>query len=331
MDLSVEYLGLKLPHPFMPGASPLVDDLGSVRALEDAGAAAIVMRSLFEEQIVQEQLATYQYTDFHRESFAEAASFFPEPEAFRLGPDAYLNQLRKIKEAVDVPVIASLNGTTHSGWLEYARLIEQAGADALELNVYSVAADPQASGAELEKRTLEMMRSLKHLVKLPVAVKLSPFYSSLAHFAAGLVNAGADGLVLFNRLFQPDIDVDALEVKRVLRLSDNSELPLRLRWLGILSPQLRVPLAVSGGVHEAVDAVRALMAGARVVQMVSALLQHGPAHLAQVQADFVQWMQQHEYTSLRQLQGSMNLASCPDPGAYERANYMLLLQSWRPM
>jgi dihydroorotate dehydrogenase (fumarate) len=329
MDLSVKYLGLKLSHPFMPGASPLGDDLRSVRALEDAGASAIVMRSLFEEQLAQEQMLAHQVTDYSREMFPEARSFFPEPEDYRLGPDAYLEQLRRIKAAVEIPVIASLNGTTRAGWIDHARLIEQAGADALELNVYSVASDTELDGSLLEQRTLELVRAVKDTIRIPVAVKLSPFYTSLPNFARALERAGADGLVLFNRLFQPEIDVEALEVKRELHLSDASELPLRLRWLAILSPQLQIPLAVSGGIHGAVDAVRALMAGATAVQVVSALLQFGPSWLARLRTDVVQWMEEHQYTSMRQLRGSMNLATCPDPGAYQRANYIYLLQSWR--
>jgi len=331
MNLATRYLGLSLPHPFFPGASPLADDLDMVRRLEDAGAAAIVMRSLFEEQISQQQMAMHQYTDFHRECFAEAASFFPEPEEFRLGPDAYLEQLQKIKRATRVPVIASLNGTTLSGWIDYARLFEQAGADALELNVYLVAADPNVSSADLEARTIDLIRAIKGMVRIPVAVKLTPYYTSLAHFARRLDAAGADGLVLFNRLFQPEIDLDALEVKRSLRLSNSSELPLRLRWLGILSAQFDGQLAVSGGVHTAADAARAITAGAHAVQMVSALLTSGPEYLSQVIDQFARWMEEHEYESIDQLRGALNLKTCPDPGAYERANYMLTLQSWRPI
>jgi dihydroorotate dehydrogenase (fumarate) len=330
MNLSTQYLGLSLPHPFIPGASPLADEMASVRRLEDAGAAAIVMRSLFEEQISQEQMAMHQYTDFHRECFAEAATFFPEPESFRLGPEAYLEQLRRIKDAVDVPVIASLNGTTVAGWIEHARLIEQAGADALELNVYHVGGSPTVSALDLENRTIELVRAIKRRVHIPVSVKLSPYYSSLSHFAAQLDAAGADGLVLFNRLFQPEIDIEALEVRRALKLSNNSELPLRLRWLGILSAQIRGALAVSGGVHSAEDAVRAVMTGAHAVQLVSALLTSGPEYLAQILNDFRQWMDEHQYSSLDQLRGILNLRGCPDPGAYERANYMMTLQTWRP-
>ncbi len=331
MKLSTRYLGLELSHPFFPGASPLADDMDTVRRLEDAGASAIVMRSLFEEQISQEQMAIHQYTDFHRECFAEAASFFPEPEEFRLGPDAYLDQLRRIRMAVQIPVIASLNGTTRSGWIDHARLFEQAGADALELNVYVVAAAADVSAVDLENRTVELVRSIKAMVNIPVAVKLSPYYTSLAHFAQQLDSAGADGLVLFNRLFQPEIDVDALEVKRSLRLSHRSELPLRLRWLGILSPQFNGSLAVSGGVHTASDAARAIITGAHAVQMVSALLIWGPEYLKKVIDEFTHWMEEHEYESVDQLRGTLNLKACPDPSAYERANYMLTLQSQRPI
>jgi len=331
MNLATRYLGLTLRHPFFPGASPLADDLDTVRKLEDAGAAAIVMRSLFEEQISQEQMAMHQYTDFHRECFAEAASFFPEPEEYRLGPDAYLEQLQQIKRAVDVPVIASLNGATLSGWIEYARHFEKAGADALELNIYVVAAAPGVSSVDLENRTIELVKAVKQMVKIPLAVKLTPYYTSLAHFAGRLESAGADGLVLFNRLFQTEIDVDALEVRRSLRLSQSTELPVRLRWLGILSPQFGGSLAVSGGVHTAADAARAIMTGAHGVQMVSALLSSGPSYLAQVIKDFTNWMEEHEYTSIDQLRGALSLKTCPDPSAYERANYMLLLQSWRPL
>ncbi len=329
MDLSVKYLGLTLKDPFVPGASPLADELGSVRALEDAGASAIVMRSLFQEQMAQEQMLAHQASDFSRESFAEASSFLPEPEEYRLGPDAYLEQLRRIKETVAIPVIASLNGTSKSGWIEYARLLQQAGADGLELNIYAVATDPKAKGSELEQGTLELVEAVTAQVDLPVAVKLSPFYTALPHFARRLEGAHAKALVLFNRLFEPEIDIEALEMKRVLHLSDNSELPLRLRWLGILSPQLSIPLAVSGGVHGPLDAIRSLMAGATVVQLVSALLKNGPGYLARLRTDVVRWMEEHEYESLSQLRGSMNLASCPDPSAYERANYIFLLQSWR--
>ena len=330
MDLSVEYLGLKLAHPLLPGASPLADEVGTARALEDAGAPAITLRSLFEEQLTQEQLSTFMATEQYREFSPEASSVLPEPADYRLGPDAYLEQIRKIRAAVKVPVIASLNGTTLGGWVDFARLIEDAGASALELNLYAVPTDPGRDGAAVERDTLELVRTMKARVKIPVAVKLSPFYTSVASVARGLEEAGADALVLFNRLFEPDIDVDALEVKRVLHLSDSSELPLRLRWLGVLSGTVDASLAAAGGVHTVVDVVQAVMAGANAVQMVSALLHHGPQHLSKLRHELAQWLEEHEYGSLREMRGSMSLRSCPDPEAYERANYMLMLQSWKP-
>jgi dihydroorotate dehydrogenase (fumarate) len=329
MDLSTTYLGFRLPHPLMPGASPMVDDLDTVRRLEDAGAAAIVMHSLFEEQIEIEQAGTIHHMEVHAESFAEALSYFPRPDEYALGPDRYLDQLRRIKAAVAVPVIASLNGVTPSGWLEYARLLEQAGADALELNVYYVATDPSEGATRVEERLLEAARVVRAEARIPVAVKLSPFYSSLAHVAHALDEIGAGGLVVFNRFYQPDIDVEALEVVPHLRLSDSSELLLRLRWLAVLSGRVRASLAVSGGVHTVVDAVKALMAGAHAVQMVSALLQYGPEHLGRIRQGLSEWLEEHEYESLAQMQGSMSLQRCPDPAAFERANYMRVLQSWK--
>jgi dihydroorotate dehydrogenase (fumarate) len=331
MDLSTDYLGFKLPHPFMPGASPLADTLDGVRRLEDAGAAAIVLRSLFEEQLLQEQLVTHRYTDFHRDTFPEASSFLPEPELFHLGPHTYLEHLRKVRAAVKVPVIASLNGLTPASWVEHATLMEQAGASAIELNLFGVGADPRKKASELEDSTVELLRTMKAKVKIPIAVKLSPFYSSLSNFTAQLQDAGAAGVVLFNRLFQPELDIEALEVKRTLHLSDSSELPLRLRWLGVLSAQLHCSLAASGGVHSTADAVKALMAGAHAVQVVSLLLQKGPRELTSLITGLTTWLEEHEYASLAQLRGSMNYASSPDPSAYLRANYVMMLQSWTPL
>jgi len=328
MDLSTTYLGLKLSHPLMPGASPLVDDLDAVRQLEDAGAAAIVMHSLFEEQIVAEQMGTYRATEAPAESYAEALSYLPRQDEFVLGPDDYLEQLAAVKSAVALPVIGSLNGTTAGGWLEYATLIAQAGADALELNIYDVATDPDESADAIEARVEQILRTVKESIDIPVAVKLSQFYTGLPNFARRLDQAGADGLVIFNRFYQPDIDVEELEVSHALRLSDSSELQLRLRWLAILSGRLGCSLAVTGGVHTALDAVKSIMCGAHAVQMVSALLQHGPGYLARVRVDLEAWLEEHEYDSLTQMQGSMGLLRCPDPHAYERANYIHVLQSW---
>lgn len=330
MDLSTTYLGFTLPHPLMPGASPLVDDLDTVRRLEDAGAAAIVMHSLFEEQIEREDASTEEQIASLTHAHLEARSYLPPPSAFRLGPGEYLEQVRRIKAAVRVPVIASLNGSSPGGWLRYARLIQDAGADALELNVYMLATDPAQDGAAIEARTVEIVRDVRRAVTIPVAVKLSPFYTALANLAHRLDEAGADGLVLFNRFWQPGIDVEELEVRRELRLSEPSELPLRLRWLAVLSGTLGASLAAGGGVHGVVEAVQAVMAGADAVQVVSLLLRRGPGQLAVLRAELAEWLERHEYESLAQMKGSMNLRACPDPQAYERANYMLLLQSWRP-
>jgi dihydroorotate dehydrogenase (fumarate) len=330
MDLSTTYLGLELPHPLMPGAGPMADDLDTVRRLEDAGAAAIVMRSLFEEQIAFEEATTFAVTEAHGHSHGEAGSYFPSPDAFALGPEEYLEQIRRIRRAVRVPVVASLNGATPGGWLRYARLVEEAGADALELNVYTLATDPNEDARTLEDRTVEMVREVRDTVRIPLAVKLSPFYTSFANFAHRLDQAGPAGLVLFNRFWQPGIDVEELEVRRELHLSDSSELPLRLRWLAILSGNVRATLGVTGGVHTVLDVVQAVMAGAHAVQMVSALLRHGPEHLAVLRRDLAQWLEKHEYGSLREMRGNMSMRSCPDPQAYERANYMLTLQIWKP-
>ncbi len=328
MDLSTTYLGLQLPHPLIVGSSPMVDDLDLVRRLEDAGAAAIVMHSLFEEQIEAERVAAEHSLDADEESFAEALVAFPGLDRFHLGPEEYLEQIQRIKSAVKIPLIGSLNGMSPGGWLNLAALIEQAGADALELNVYYLATDPEESGDAIETHTLEMVRAVKRVTNIPVAVKLSPFYSALANFAARLDRAGADGLVLFNRFYQPNLDVEELTIQRRLVLSDSSELPLRLRWLAILSENLDAALAASGGIHTALDAIKAVMAGAHAVQMVSALLEQGPEHLVRVRRGLDSWLEDHDYESLTQLRGRLNLRNCPDPMAYERANYLEILQGW---
>ena len=330
MDLSTTYLGFKLPHPLMCGATPQVDDLDNVKRLEDAGCAAIVMHSLFEEQITREQLGTELDMELHAESFAEALSYFPRPEEFRLGPEKYLEQIRKIKQTVKVPVIASLNGTSPAGWLGYAKQMEQAGADALELNVYYLATQPWETSENVEKRTLDSVKIVKDAVKIPVSVKLSPFFSSLAHLAKQLDDNRTDGIVLFNRFYQPDINIDELEAVSTLELSTSAELLLRLRWLAILFGKVKGSLVVSGGVHTHVDAIKAVMAGADGVQLVSALLKHGPGYLGEVLEGMKRWMEEHEYASLQQMRGSMSLQSSPNPQAFERANYMRILAGWRP-
>lgn len=330
MNLSTTYLGLQLAHPLMAGASPMVDDMGMVKRLEDAGASAIVMHSLFEEQITREELGTIMDMQLSSNSSAEALSYFPQPDEFRLGPERYLEQIRRIKEAVSVPVIASLNGTTPAGWLHHGKLMEEAGADALELNVYYIPTDAKESASEVEKRTLEIVRAVKSEVKIPVAVKLSPFFSSLAHFAGELEAAGADGLVLFNRFFQPDINVEDLLAEPSLQLSSPSDLLLRLRWLAVLHGHVKGSLAVTGGVHDGIGALKAVMAGADAVQMVSALLIHGPERLAQTRSELAEWLEDHDYESLSQARGSMSLLKCPNPQAFTRANYMRILNGWKP-
>ncbi|MCP4205229.1 MAG: dihydroorotate dehydrogenase-like protein [bacterium] len=329
MDLTTDYLGLELANPFMTGASPLADDLDTVKQLEDAGASAITVRSLFEEQIDQEQVATADFLDSPAYSFAEALSYLPAPTEFALGPEEYLEQIRLIRDAVDVPVVASLNGTHGGRWLDYAELIEEAGASALELNLYELVTSVDETVVDVEDSSVQMVYELKARIGIPLAVKLSPYYTALPSFAGRLESAGAEGLILFNRFYQADIDVEELDVVRSLNLSSPTTLLLRLRWLAVLSSQLRCSLAVSGGVHTGVDAVKAVMCGAHGVQMVSALLKNGPGRLAEIRTQFENWLVEHEYESLNQMRGSMNLEHSPDPAAFERANYMQILQSWR--
>ena len=329
MNLKTNYLGLQLAHPLMVGASPLGNDLDMVRRLEDAGSAAITMPSLFEEQITREQFGTLYDLESGSESFAEATSYFANVGELRLGPETYLEQIAKVKKAVKVPVIASLNGVTASGWLDFAKQIQQAGADALELNLYYLASNPLETSEMVERRQLEIVRTVKSNVTIPLAVKLSPFFTSLAHFVKVLEGAGADGVVLFNRFYQPDLDIEALEVEPSLNLSSPSTLRLRLRWLAMLYSQISIPMAVSGGVHSGEGAIKATMAGATGIQMVSTLLQNGPERLKTIREEMVSWMEEHEYESLDQMRGSLSLTKCPNPQAFERANYMRVLAGWK--
>lgn len=329
MDLSTTYLGFRLPHPIVPGASPLSADFDTIRRLEDAGAAAIVLPSLFEEQIEADAAGTVHHMLAHEESHAEASSYFPLAGEYAMGPQRYLEHVRRVKDGVGIPVIGSLNGTSAEGWLDYARLIQDAGADALELNFYHVATDPLESGIDVERRLLETVRAVKAQLRIPVAVKLSPFFSAFAHVARQLDDAGAAGLVIFNRFYQPDIDPDALDAVPRLQLSDSADLLLRLRWLAILSGRVRASLCATGGAHNAVDVIKAVMSGAHAVQMVAALLIHGPGHVAKVRRELSHWLEEREYESLEQAQGSMSLLRCPDPEAFERGNYMKILQTWK--
>jgi dihydroorotate dehydrogenase (fumarate) len=329
MDTKTTYLGLNLPHPFVAGASPLGDTVESARRVEDAGAAAIVLRSLFEEQIDTEAMATHRAIDNHSDSYAEARSFFVEPLEFVVGPDEYLDQVRRIKGAVDIPVIASLNGYSTGGWLDYAMKIEKAGADGLELNVYYVPTEERESGEEIETRTVAMVADMKKALRIPVSVKLSPFYTALPNFARRLETAGVDGLVLFNRFFESDIDIEELAVVSQMHLSTSSELLLRLRWLAILSGRLHTAtLAVSGGVHTSVDAIKSVMAGASAIQCVAALLRNGPGYIGTLRREMVSWMEEKGYESIDQMRGSMNILRSPNPREYARGNYMKILQTW---
>ena len=328
MNLETTYLGFRLPNPFISGAGPLADHVDTARRLEDAGASMIVMRSLFEEQLVAEEMATAHSIHTPSHSFAEAITYFPDPEDFVLGPDEYLDKVRELKGALDIPVVASLNGVTQGGWLDNARLMEQAGADAIELHIYSLPTDMDVSGSALEQRTIDMVSTVKRAVNIPLAVKLSPFYTSVLNLSRQLVDAGANGLVLFNRFYHPDIDVDELQVVSQLNLSDSGELPLRLRGLALLSGRVKASLAVTGGVHTALDAIKAVMSGADGVQMVSSLLRNGPGHISRLRGELAAWLEEHEYHSLEQMKGSMSFLKCPDPSPFNRASYMKVLQTW---
>ncbi|MBI2212701.1 MAG: dihydroorotate dehydrogenase-like protein [Acidobacteria bacterium] len=329
MDTKTTYLGLTLPHPFIAGAGPFADSIDNAKRIEDGGASAIVMRSLFEEQIDSEAMATHKAIDNHAESYAEARSYFVEPIEFVVGPDEYLENVRRLKETLRIPVIASLNGYSTGGWLEYAMKIEEAGADALELNVYYVPTEERESGDEIETRTVAMVGDMKKAIRIPVAVKLSAFYTALPNFARRLEVAGADGLVLFNRLFEADIDIEQLAVISQMHLSTSSELLLRLRWLAILSGRLHsTNLAVSGGVHTSIDAIKAVMAGASAIQMVAAIFKNGPTHVGTICREMVSWMDEKGYDSIGQMRGSMNILRSPNPREYERANYLKILQTW---
>jgi len=329
IDLSTSYLGLQLANPFMPGASPMVDNLDTVKKLEDAGASAIILHSLFEEQIEMDQQGVDSLMLSHEESFSEAPSYFPRADEFAFTPDRYLDQIAAIRSTVAVPVIASLNGASPGGWVSLAQSMQQAGANALELNIYQLPSDPEVSGSDIEDSVVEILENMLQRISIPVAVKLSPFYSSLPNFATRLAGSGARGLVLFNRFYQPDINIEDLEVSPSLQLSDSSELLLRLRWMAILEGIQGLDFALSGGVHHVEDAVKALMAGATTVQLVSCLLKHGPDHLMKIISGVYNWMEEHEYSSVKELRGSMSYRKCPNPGGYERANYLRVLQTWQ--
>jgi dihydroorotate dehydrogenase (fumarate) len=327
VDLTTYYMGMKLRTPLVVSASPLSQEIGSIRRLEDVGASAVVLYSLFEEQLRQESLELDYHLNAGTESFAESLSFFPQASEYRLGPEGYLEHIRKARQAVGIPIIASLNGATTGGWAEYAKQIEEAGADGLECNIYSIPTDPDVTSAEIEQTYIDIVKSVKKAVSIPVAVKISPYFSNLANVAKRLDQASANALVLFNRFYQPDIDLEELEVRPNVLLSTPQALRLPLTWIGILYGRVQASLAATSGVHEAPDVIKLLMAGANVTMMCSALLRNGINHLQQVEKGMVDWMQEHEYESVQQMQGSMSQLRCPDPGAFERAQYMRAVKS----
>ncbi len=322
IDLSTTYLGLKLRSPLVASASPLSRDVDGIARLEEAGAAAVVLYSLFEEQLHQEEQDLEYHLEHGTESFAESLSFFPQPSEFQTGPEGYLKHIRRAKSATSIPIIASLNGSTLGGWTKFAGEIERAGADALELNIYSVATDPKTTAAEIEQTYIDIVRAVKATVTIPVAVKLSPFFSNMANMAQRFDTAGADSLVLFNRFYQPDIDLEELELRPNVLLSTPQALRLPLTWIGILFGKVKAGLAGTGGVHNAEDVVKLVMVGANVTMLCSSLMRHGVNHLRHIERELREWMEAHEYESVNQMRGSMSQLKCPDPAAFERAQYM---------
>jgi len=327
IDLKTNYLGLQLRTPLVASASPLSQEIDSICRLEDAGASAVVLYSLFEEQLRQESMELEQHLTESTNSFAEASSFFPQPDEFRLGPEGYLNHIERAKRAVSIPVIASLNGSTLGGWAEYAKQIEQVGADAIECNIYYIPTDPEVSSSAVEQTYIDILREVKIAVKIPIAVKLSPFFSNMANMAKRLDEAGADALVLFNRFYQPDINLDELEIQPNVLLSTPQDLRLPLTWIGILYGRIRANLAATSGVHGPEDVVKLLMVGADVTMLCSALLKNGINHLSRIEAGVVEWMEKHEYESVQQMKGSISQIRCPNPSAFERAQYMKAVKS----
>lgn len=331
MDLTTTYLGLPLRSPLVASASPLSQSVDGMRKLEDAGAGAIVMFSLFEEQFRLEQLALHHHTTFGTDSFAEALSYFPQPQEFKASSVTYLELIRKAKERVSIPIIASLNGSTPGNWVKFAQQIEQAGADGLELNLYSIPTDPHLTGAQVEENDLEVVSLVRSAIRIPVAVKVSPFFSNMANMAKRFVETGANGLVLFNRFYQPDIDLETLEVRPNILLSTPQAQRLPMRWIAILYGHINADLAATGGIHSGTDAVKMLLAGATVTMMASTLLRNGPQHLGVVENELRDWMQEHEYESVAQMRGALSQRNAEDPAAYERAQYMKALTYYRPV
>ena len=331
MNLTTNYLGMSLKNPIVASSSPLSHTVDSIRRLEDAGVAAVVMYSLFEEQIGFDSY----YVDYHLthgiDSYAESISYFPDMQSYNVGPDQYLDLIRRAKEKVDIPIIGSLNGASVGGWTDYAAQIEEAGADALELNIYYLPTNTQITGLEVDTLYLDILAAVRQVITIPVAVKIGPFFSSIPNMASRLSDAGAEGLVLFNRFYQPDFDLEKLEVAPRLVLSNSDDLRLPLRWVAILYGRLTADLAITSGIHTAHDVLKSLMAGARVSMMASELLQNGLRRVGQILNELVTWMNEHEYESVMQMIGAMSQKHCAEPAAYERANYMKMLDSYRPL
>lgn len=329
MNLATNYLGLDLKNPIVPSAGPLSHEIANIKAMEDAGASAVVLYSIFEEEIEHESLELHHHTTAHQESYAEATDYFPEPFEFKMGPDKYLEHIRKAKEAVDIPIIASLNGKSVGGWIDYAKKMEQAGADAIELNIYFLASDPKISGVEIEKEYINIVKDVKMNVNIPIAVKMHPFFSSVAWMAEQLSNVGADGLVLFNRFYQPDINLETLEIEPSVLLSTPVDLRLPLRWIGMLYGKVNADLAATSGIYNESDVIKMIMAGAKVTQMLASLLKFGIPHIKEILSQLVYWMEVNEYESLEQMRGSMSYKNVANPSQFERANYMKVLHSYK--
>ena len=328
MDLTTSYLGLKLRSPLVVSASPLSEEVDNIKRMEDAGAAAVVLYSLFEEQLRQDRLEMNQNLQQGTESFAESLTYFPEPNEFKLGPEEYLKHIAAAKKATRIPIIASLNGSSAGGWTDYAKQIQQAGADALELNIYYIPTDMNLTGTEVEMTYLDILKSVKSNVTIPVAVKLSPFFSNFANMAKRLDQAGANGLVLFNRFYQPDIELESLEVKPNILLSTPMAMRLPLRWIALLHGKLKASLAATSGIHRASDALKMLLVGADVTMLCSTVIRHGIPQIAMIEREMVEWLKEHEYESINQLKGSLSQKNCPEPAAFERAQYMKALTGY---
>lgn len=330
MDLTTKYMGLQLRTPLVPSASPLSEDIENIKRMEDAGAPAVILYSLFEEQLKHETLELEHHMTHGTESFAESLTYFPEPDEYVVRADEYLDHIQSAKSSVDIPIIASLNADTNGGWTEFAKYIEDAGADALELNIYHIPSNMEEPGSKVEDSYVDIIKSVKSVIKIPVAVKLSPFFSNFSNMAKKVDEAGSDALVLFNRFYQPDIDLENLTVVPRVILSTPMALRLPMRWVAILYSTIQADIAATSGIHKAGDVLKVLMAGASVAQLCSVLLKHGIDHIRQIEQDLIDWMEKYEYESVLQLQGSMSQKNCENPSAFERAQYMRALQSYKP-